>query len=316
MSEETNTDSFDLKDIFSNRISNLQDDEEEKKVEAPAKPEPVKNTEKEPVEDDEEDNAPEEDLKKEKVEQKPDKKEVEEKPDEKASEYKLENERLQKTLKDTQKSFHEDRKKLSAYRRAIKSFVDDGTLTDDESKMLLDHVHFEGGDDVPQTSNVGASGILKYKDAIQKELAMMERYHPNSKEIQLHTKAFQHLFDSSTWEEQQEIIDELSGFEDDSVELTKHMLLLGARHNDEVYSEISESGGVKNMKQKYNSKIESLQKELDKVNEKYNKLKKKHQDYDAEPANLRISSGAAYSGDTQDGSLDFGKIFKEKFHRR
>lgn len=328
MSEDTNTDSFDLKDIFNNRISNLPDDQE--KVEVPAKPlkkEVINNDKKESVEhdpDEKEEDAPDEELKKEKIEQKtdkkePNKKEDEDKPNEKTPDYKLENERLHKTLKDTQKSFHEDRKKLSAYRRAIKSFVDDGTLTDDESKTLLDHVQFEDGSDISQSSAVGATGILKYKDAIQTELAMMQRYSSNperNKEIELNTKAFQHLYDTSTWEERQDIIDELSGFEDDSVELTKHMLLMGARHNDEVYSEINESGGVKQLKQNYISKIESLQKELDKVSEKYIKLKKKHQDYDTEPSNLRISSGAAYVGDDKDGSLDFGKMFKEKFHRR
>lgn len=265
--------------------------DEEDPTPASVKKEPV--TEK--AEDKEEDEVEKEVVKKDKP------------SDNKAdTELQVKFENLEKSYKDTQKAFHEDRKKLSAYNRAIKSFVDEGTLTDDEAKTLLDHVKFEDGHDIPQNSGVGATGILKYTDAIKKELAMMQRYSSSSernKEIELHTKAFEHLHDTSTWEEQQEIVNELSGFEDDIVDMTKQMLLLGARHYDEVYSEIHQSGGVKQLKEKYISEIETLKKELDKSKKQYVKLKEKYEDYN-EPTVVTAPGGSSAPSSSKSGELD------------
>jgi hypothetical protein len=228
------------------------------------------------------------------------------------AELKVAFEKLEKSYKDTQKAFHEDRKKLSAYKRAIKSFVEEGTLTDDEAQTLLDHVQFENGADVEPTSSSSSSGegLGKYSNAISKELEVMERYSSNPQEIKINTQAFQHLFDTSSWQEKQNILDELSGFEDDPIELTKQMLLLGAQHNNEVYSEIHESGGVKQLKEKYINEIETLKKELDKSKKQYNKLKEKYEDYN-DPTPVSIPGGSSSSSSSKsdaidiDGALDF-----------
>lgn len=238
--------------------------------------------------------------------------EKKEKPTDKKAdaELKIAFDKLEKSYKDTQKAFHEDRKKLSAYKRAIKSFVEEGTLTDDEAQTLLDHVQFENGTEIEPVSSSSSSGLSKYSNAINKELEVMERYSSNPQEIKINTQAFQHLFDTSSWEEKQNILDELSGFEDDPIELTKQMLLLGAQHNNEVYSEIHESGGVKQLKEKYLNEIEILKKELDKSRKQYNKLKEKYEDYN-DPTPVSVPGGSSSSGSSKsdaidiDGALDF-----------
>ena len=223
------------------------------------------------------------------------------------AELKVAFEKLEKSYKDTQKAFHEDIKKLSAYKRAIKSFVEEGTLTDDEAQTLLDHVKFENGTDVEPTSysysSSSGEGLGKYSNAISKELEIMERYSSNPQEIKINTQAFQHLFDTSSWQEKQNILDELSGFEDDPIELTKQMLLLGAQHNNEVYSEIHESGGVKQLKEKYINEIETLKKELDKSKKQYNKLKEKYEDYN-DPTPVSIPGGSSSSSSSKSDAID------------
>lgn len=233
--------------------------------------------------------------------------EKKEKPSDKKAEAELKVafEKLEKSYKDTQKAFHEDRKKLSAYKRAIKSFVEEGTLTDDEAQTLLDHVQFENGADVEPTSSSSSSGegLGKYSNAISKELEAMERYSSNPQEIKINTQAFQHLYDTSSWQEKESILDELSGFEDDPIELTKQMLLLGAQHNNEVYSEIHQYGGVKQLKEKYINEIETLKKELDKSKKQYNKLKEKYEDYN-DPTPVSTPGGSSSSGSSKSDAID------------
>jgi len=318
------SDTFDLKEIFNKRPAPVLADPKESKAEAPVKEkeEVIKKTKKEPVEEDEEEEDEEDSPKKqvdesksEKVGQKLDRNrddDEDDNPKEKVPDYKVENERLQRTLRDTQKSFHEDRKKLSAYKKTVNKFIDDGVLTEDEAQVLLDHTQFEG-----EVVNESKTLIARYSEVWDKEIGNIKKY--NKKDvphIEQCIRAFQHMYDTSTASEREDILDDLSNYEDDEIEFTNRMLALGSEYNDDVYSDLKDAGGIRNVKAKYQDKIDDLQKELDKITEKYNKLKKKHSDYDAEPANLRISSGAAYVGDTKNDSLDFGKMFKDKFHRR
>lgn len=231
--------------------------------------------------------------------------EKKEKPSEKKAdtELKVAYEKLEKSYKDTQKAFHEDRKKLSAYKRAIKSYLDEGTLTDEEAQTLLDHVQFENVPDVESNNSNPVGGFAKYANAISKELEVMERYSSNPQEIKINTQAFQHLYDTSSWQEKQNILEELSGFDDDAVELTKQMLLLGAQHNNEVYSEINESGGIKQLIERYANENETLKKELDKSKKQYNKLKEKYEDYNV-PTQGIVPGGSSESSSSKSDALD------------
>jgi hypothetical protein len=291
-------DEFDLEgewDKAHAKIDNPKSSNEEVMVEQEEKSEPKP----EPVEEEKEEEPEAEDEPVVEKKGKPSAKEAD-------AELKVAFEKLEKSYKDTQKAFHEDRKKLSAYKRAIKSFVDEGTLTEEESQTLLDHVQFENMPDNAPSNLATGSGLAKYASVIYKELQVMKRYSSNPQEIDLNTEAFQHLFDTSTWADKQEIIEELSGFEDDVVELTKQMLLLGARHNNEVYSEIYQSGGVKQLKEKYIKEIEMLKEELDKSKKQYVKLKEQHADYN-EPTVINSPGGSFTPSSAKSGDLDIDK---------
>jgi hypothetical protein len=232
--------------------------------------------------------------------------EKKEKPSDKKSEsdLKVAFDKLEKSHKDTQKSFHEDRKKLSAYKRAVLKLKEEGTLLDEEAEMLLDHTKFEG-----EVNNSSSGSILdRYVGIWDKEIKSMRRYSPDASEIDQHILAFQHLYDSSTLNEKQEILDDLSDFEDDEVELTKKMLALGRRHNDEIYSDIHEAGGLSKLKDKYQDKIDKLEKELDKSNKRYNKLKEKYEDYN-EPSSLTLPGGSNTPSSSKGDNVDLDAFF-------
>lgn len=265
---------------------------------------PKKVDVKNPVEDREEDDAEEE------VEDKPTEKKAKES---KNSENKEESElkqaysKLEKSYKDTQKAFHEDRKKLSAYRRAVQSMVDEGILTEEESQTLMDHTKFEGSVDVATSNNPQSSNLIKYANIWEKELEYMRRYSTNTDDIDQNIRAFQHLYDTSSRQEKEAILEDLSYYEDDEVELTKQMLLMGSQHNSEIYSDISDAGGVKKLKEKYSKEIEILQKKLDKTEKQYIKLKQKYEDYN-EPTSITVSGGSSdgrsSKSDTFSGASD------------
>ncbi len=305
MTEDTQPQDFDLNDIF-NRNSNVEPVAEEKEEELPKKTKPVKEVKKEPAQEPDEDEQ--EETETEDVEAPEPNAKKEEKPKEKSIDYQSENEKLQKTLKDTQKSFHEDRRKLAAYKRAVEKMKEDGTLLEDEANLLLDHTQYQ---DEPHSSG-NDPVLVKYGKIWDKELEYMRKYSSNATDINKHVLAFQHLIQSASSDELEDIFYDLQQYEDDEVELTKRMISYGQQYNDEVYSDINEAGSIRKLKSKYQSELDNLKKELDKSIEKYNKLKKKHQDYDTEPANLRISSGAPHVSDDQGDSLDFGKLFNRR----
>ncbi len=300
--QDNQSQEFDIHSVFNKKetpvLSDNKENEDEK--EPIEKKEPAKKVEKEtaPDSEDEEDDEVA-DVKK------------EDKPKEKAVDYKAENEKLQKTLKDTQKSFHEDRKKLSAYKKTIEKMKEEGVLLDEEATMLLDHTRYE-----EEETNHNKSGLTKYDDVWNKELQYMYKYASDAGEINKSVTAFQHLLRAASSEEIEDIFSDLAQYEDDEVELTKRMISYGREYNDEIYSDIHEAGSIRKLKAKFEEEKQELQKELDKVNKKYNKLKERHQDYDNEPANLRIPSGAGNIDHKKEATFDIGKIFNSRYQGR
>lgn len=294
---------LDIHSIFNKKEAPVEPpiEEEEAAKEPVKKKETVKTVEKEPILDSEgEDEEEVEDVKK------------EEKPKEKAIDYKSENEKLQKTLKDTQRSFHEDRKKLAAYKKAVEKMKEEGSLLDEEATILLDHAKYEDEPD----NNENEPVLIRYGKVWDKELEYMRKYSSNAEDINQHTLAFQHLIQSASQQEREEIFEDLARYEDDEVEFTKQMLEIGRQYNDDIYADIHDAGSIRKLKSKFEEEKQELQKELDKVNKKYNKLKEKHQDYDNEPANLRIPSGAGNVDHKKEATFDIGKIFNSRHQSR
>lgn len=310
MSEAQEKDLFDVSDIFSSRTlsaplkADKPDDEEpDEPVEkgeghqaAPLKPRkdilPFKEKDSDP--EDEDDVKPE--------------------PKEKAKSNAGEIEKLQKTLRDTQRSFHEDRKKLTAYKKAVEKLKGDGSLLDEEARMLLDHTMFENVQEEPEDEPV----IVRYAKVWDKEIEYMRKYSSNADDINNSIYAFQHLMQSSTENERQEILDELSEYEDDEVELTKQMIEIGRQYDEDIYSDIREAGNIRNLKKTLAKKEHDLQKQLDKLQVKYDKLRMQYEDYDANPVSIRkgTGSGSMSSHGEQGDGFDVGKIFASRNNRR
>ena len=222
--------------------------------------------------------------------------------------YKAENERLQKTLKDTQKSFHEDRKKLAAYKKSIEKLKEEGSLLDEEATMLLDHTRFENE---PEDEPL----FVKYGKIWDKELEYMKKYAPNAKEIDQHILAFQHFMQTASPKEVHDTLADLSQYEEDEVEFTRQMLDIGRQYNDDIYADIHESGSIRNLKAKYSKKEDEMQKEIDKWEKKYNKLKEKYEDYNTE-SNLRLPSGSSNMDLPKSVTFDPKVIYGKQFQGR
>lgn len=225
---------------------------------------------------------------------------------EKEIDYKAENLRLQKVIKDTQKSFHEDRKKLSAYKKAIEKMKEDMILTDEDAEVLLNHTAFEEA--ATQNEHV----IDKYSRIWDNEIQHMRKYPSHFPNIDQYISAFQHLMNFSSIKEVEEIMTDLSNYEDDEVELTNRMLEYGRQYNEDVYSDIHESGSIRQLKSKYQEKQDELQLELDKWKRKYNKLKEKHQDYDDKPGHSIRSGSGNINPSEHDSSFDLASVFKSR----
>jgi hypothetical protein len=302
---------FDVGAIFSKRtfgnpvtveaVANPEKDEEAQEIKNPVAKAPAPEKIKE---EETEDTKVE---RKEKVETK----DIE--ADDSEVDYKSKIEKLEKTVKDTQRSFHEDRKKLAAYKRAVQKMVSEGVLIDSEAETLLDHTSFDESVNDPANQ----TALDRYVSIWDKELSYMKKYSRDIENIDQNIAAFQHLFDTSSVREKEDIMDELSNYEDDEVELTNQMLAMGAQYNEEVYSDIAEAGGLRKLKDKFRAENEILQNKLDKVTKQYNKLKEQYEDYDTKPANMRLQSGSVNSSiqTEKDAKPTVKNIFDNRFKR-
>lgn len=292
-------DAFDLNDIFNNKPEDETQKETPQENSLAKKAAPVKVTA--PIEDedgDEEEQAQED---------KPSKEEA--KPDE--VDYKSELEKAKKTIKDTQRSFHEDRKKLVAYRKTVEKLKEDGVLLDEEAEMLLDHTSFESE---PEEE----SEYLKYHKIWNQELQYMRKYAPDAKEIDQNFEAFQHFVQTASPHEIKEAFSDLKHYEDDEVAFTKQMLEIGRQYNEEVYADISEVGSIRHLKSKYSQNEAKLQKVIDKLTTENVNLKKqfkeKYEDYNTEPPG-RLPTGSTKNDLPTSATFDVGELFSQRDSR-
>lgn len=216
--------------------------------------------------------------------------------------YKAEYEKQLKIVKDTQKSFHESNKKLAAYKKAVEKLKEDGSLLDEEAMILLDHAKY---DNVPEEAPL----IVRYANIWDKEFEYMRKYSRDPEELDQLKDAFVHLMQTASQQEINDILSDLSQYEDDEVEFTRQMLEKGREYNDDIYADIRDAGSIRNLKSKYNERIEELEKKLDKSEKKLNKYKEKYEDYDARPANMNLPTGSG-SHSPQTTWSDLGDIFK------
>ena len=285
-------DDFDLNSVFNNREDNVIEPKptEQDKKEPVKKAEPVKEAQEE-AEDDDEDEVEDKDQKKEESH--------------KEFDYKAELEKLQKSKKDTEKSYHEGQKKLAAYKKAVEKLKEEGSLLEEEASLLLDHTrHEEVAEEVPL--------LTKYFNIWDKEIEDMRKvyekgYIEKPQEFDQHILAFQHFIRTASPHELDDALDDLSKFENNPVALTKQMLEMGRQYNEDIYSDIHESGGIRKLKSMYSKREEKLKNRIDKLEKEVDKYKKRYEDHDDSAPNY-----GALSGGRGDVNIDENTTFDIK----
>lgn len=237
-------------------------DEKPKKAEKPKEDKPEQKS-KEKDDDDDGDDEEEDD----KPAKQEDKKSVKDDQD-----YR----NLEKRHKDAQKWGNELSKKLSGYEKAIKKFTDEGTLTDDEAKELLDHTKHE-------VSQEAEPDLVRYSKLWDEGIDHMLEYADDPKQIDQYVFAFQQLLR----EDQQGVMDVFDDIDKTPSAFAKKLVQMGKKYNDEVFDEVYKAGSIGNYKKIKNQEIEELKEKLDKAHKRIERYKKQIEDYDTDsPMNL------------------------------
>jgi hypothetical protein len=230
----------------------------------------------------------------------------------KHTDWKAQAEKESKRLKETQKWANETKAQISAYKRAVEKFVNEGLLDQEDAQSLLDHTQYS---DIPENT---LSEKEKASKIFREEIENIKKY-GNYDNLDEHVKALDHMVENSTKEE----IDDLFGdikelVDEDSVLFTKKILEVAAEYYDDVYEDLSKAGSLKNLKLEYQNELSKRDKLIDKLEKEMIKLKKRHEDYDDSPQH-RIPQGGgdrvgASAGKSNNIMKDPGG-FMEDLHR-
>jgi hemerythrin superfamily protein len=111
---------------------------------------------------------------------------------------------------------------------------------------------------------------MRYGKIWEQELDNIRKY-SESKDIDQNVRAFYHLLQNGSEKELEEVFSSLKSLENDSLSLTKKMLEIGKQYNEDVFKDVYEAGGIRELKKKYEQKIDKLKKDLLKYenNEEY-----------------------------------------------
>lgn len=302
LKEAANEPEINISDIFSNREEVFEEKEKQEK-------EPEQKQEKEPEQRDREVEAPEDSTEEhvtEKQEKEPEQ-EQEKEPEQNAPEtdYQQELEKAERRYKDSQKWGTEMRKKLAAYEKTIKKYVEAGSLTTEEAESLLDHTQAE---EAPPEDE---STYVKYAKIWDEGVERIREFADDPKEIDKYVHAFQQLWRDSAPVEQEALLEEFSELGDNKASLTRKMIKMGKEYYDEVFGEVYESGSIRNFKKKFSEKEKEYNKRIDKLQKEVDKYKKKYEDY-TDPTYRLPSGGSDNSMDTTNYSTDVKEIFSNR----
>lgn len=212
---------------------------------------------------------------------------------EKSSPSKPEVEVFEKRLADSQKWATELSRKLKTFEQKVKKAVDDGLLDDDDAKDLLNATQHEEKESLDNP-------FAKYIKMFDSEIEGIKKY-GNEENLERKILSFNHLLRDSSPEELEQLMEELEGFEEDSIGLTKKILEIGKKHDEEVFGEFFESGNLRSLKSKYKKEIENKQKIIDKLEKQLQKYIKDSEDY-TESRGYKLPTGSQ----SRDGKADDG----------
>jgi len=175
-------------------------------------------------------------------------------------------EKKEKRYRDTQRWGLDLSKKLKALEKTVQKYADDGLLSSDEAQALLSSTAHEPVDQEEDHP------LLRYGRVWDEELPNIRRYTKDPM-VDTYVSAFQALIQVGTRDELQNALTTLEDHKDDPVDLTRAMLEIGKTYNEEVYSDLREAGGIKQLKAKYKKEIEARDKRIDKLEKEKLKYK-------------------------------------------
>lgn len=203
--------------------------------------------------------------------------------------------RAEQRRKGTENSWKELSNKLKAYQKSVKKIMDEGIITEEEGKYLLDEVSHSGmdieedgsADESPMQKlfRVADNGIEKIREAVQEGIADEDPL--MDKKI----RAFNFFLKDATKKEIDKALDDLSKLDEEPIKLAKKLLSIGQKYYEDAYGEYDEVGGLKGFKKKYQDKIEELEKTIDKQNKEILKFREKYEDY-TEKSYDRLPNGS------------------------
>lgn len=214
---------------------------------------------------------------------------VENKPKEASIDWKSEVEKLQHNLKETRKWGDETKRQLSAYKKVIEKFKEEGNLNEEEATELLNHTKYQ------ELENKNKSFSERAGEVWDKEIENIRKY-SDYPELDRHLHAFQHFIQNGTREEVEDAHNDIKDLIDSNpILFTKKMLEIGKRYHDEIFSDLVDAGNLKNFKKQYEEKLEGSQRKIDKLEKEIAKLKDKYEGYDENP-NYRMPQGGDSGG--------------------
>ncbi len=175
-------------------------------------------------------------------------------------------EKTRKTLSENQKYGRQNAQKVKNALKVAQTLVNEGLLTDEEARGLMDTLQMEE-EDVEEYHKGDSHPFAPIFRTANKELENIRKY-TDDPLLQDKVDAFDYFLSVSSQEEIEEALVELKGLMDDPVKLTKKMLSIGQKAYEESYKEIKEAGGFKNYLSKKHQDVEKMYKKIDKLEKK------------------------------------------------
>jgi len=177
-------------------------------------------------------------------------------------------EKTEKVLADNHRYGRANAQKVKAAFKIAQQLTEDGVLDEEEAKGLLDALQTETEDDgvYPSPSSPAHLFAPIFKVA-NKELENIRKYTGDDR-LQDKVEAFDWFLSTSSDEEREQALEDLTELLDNPVKLAKKMLSIGQEVYDGSYRAIREAGGVKNCLAQKEQVIEKLQKNIDKLEKK------------------------------------------------
>lgn len=172
-----------------------------------------------------------------------------------------------KSFRDTQKWGMQAHNKLKAYEQRVKQYQEEGVLSEEEAKALLETATH------PDLSSDALPPVVRYGHIFDNELPAIRRYSTDADDLDAHVLAFQMFLQMAPTAEVDEVIHDLQAHESDPVQLTKAMLSYGRRFYNETLKAIVDAGGIRSFKDKYEKDLAMHQKTIDKLKKELAQLK-------------------------------------------